>query len=189
MKHRLTMALYQYWLGIRSSLTIPDVRIMEHPAIRDILPNVFMLEGATLETMTINFSGAMMNRICSFDRFGTSFFDIWNEWDRDDVRTTIRTVSALKLPTLIGAAAISDNEKAIYFEVLLLPFRKNINILGSIVQVDETRWIKAPLGPLNVTSTRVLHAELETPNRRFGKKPSPQAGRPTLVVYDGLKRK
>ncbi len=189
MKHRLTMALYQYWLGIRSSATIPNVRNMEHAAIRDILPNVFILEGATLETVTINFSGAMMNRFYALDEFGTSFFDLWNEWDRDDIRNTIQTVSALKLPMLIGAAAIPDHERASYFEVLLLPFRKNINILGSIVQVDEARWIKAPLGPLHVISTRILHAELETPNRRFGKKPAPQAARPTLIVYDGLKRK
>ncbi|MDR3571247.1 MAG: PAS domain-containing protein [Candidatus Pacebacteria bacterium] len=189
MKHRLTMALYQYWLGVRSSLTIPSVRNLEHAAIGDILPNIFMLEGATLETLTIDFSGAMMNRICSFDRFGTSFFDLWNEWDRDDVRNTIQTVSALKLPILIGAAAISDDERPVHFEVLLLPFRKNVNILGSIVPVDEARWIKAPLGPLQVTSTRILHAELELPKRRFGKKTSLQGGKPTLVVYDGLKRK
>ncbi|MGO8738689.1 PAS domain-containing protein [Rhodoblastus sp.] len=189
MKQRLTMALYQYWLGIRSSLTTPNVRNIEHAAMRDILPYVFILEGATLETLTLNFSGAMMNRIYSFDQSGTSFFDLWNEWDRDDVRNTLHTVSALKLPTLIGAAAVSDNERASYFEVLLLPFRKNVNILGSIVQVDEARWIKAPLGPLHVISTRILHAELEMPSRRFGKKPSPQAGRPTLIVYDGLKRK
>ncbi len=189
MKHRLTMALYQYWLGVRSSLAIPSVRNIERATTGDILPNVFVLEGATPETLTINFSGAMMNRICSSDRFGTPFFDLWNEWDRDDVRNAIQTVLALKLPTLIGAAAFSDDEKAIHFEVLLLPFRKNVNILGSIVQVDEARWLKAPLGPLHVTSTRILHAEFETPNRRFGKKTSPRAGRPTLVVYDGLKRK
>ena len=115
--------------------------------------------------------------------------DLWNEWDRDDVRHAIQTVLALKLPMLIGAAAFSDDEKAIHFEVLLLPFRKNVNILGSIVQVDDARSLKAPLGPLHVTSTRILHAEFETPNRRLGKKTSPRAGRPTLVVYHGLKRK
>ncbi len=189
MKHRLTVALYQYWLGSRSSLTPPNVRNMDRAAIGETIPNVFVLAGETLEALTIDFSGAMVNRICSFDTCGARFFDLWNEWDRDDIRNTIQTVSALKLPMLIGAAAVSDDERAIHFEVLLLPFRKNLNILGSIVQVDEARWIKAPLGPLQVTSTRILHAEFETPHRRFGKKSSPSAGRPTLVVYDGLKRK
>lgn len=187
MKHNSTMALYQYWMGVRSSMN-PSVRDIERAAIADILPHVFVLAGETLDTLTVDFSGPMMNRICSFDPCGTRFFDLWNEWDRDDVRNTIQTVSALKLPILIGAAAMSDDERAIHFEVLLLPFRKNLNILGSLVQVDDARWIKAPLGPLQVTSTRILHAELETPGRRFGRKPSPPAGRPTLVVYDGLKR-
>jgi hypothetical protein len=189
MKHRLTIGLYQYWLGARSLQTIPSIGNMRRAALSDFLPNVFTLEGATLETAIINFSGDMIRRICSFDPVGMSFFDLWDKWDRDDVRSMIQTTSALKVAMLVGAAAVSDDERTIHFEVLLLPFRKNVNILGSIIQVDEVRWFKAPLGPLQVTSTRIPHAESEMPNRCFGKKGSLQAGRPTLVVYDGPKRK
>ena len=188
MRNPNTIQLYQYWLSLRSAATTPTAGDCRSRKTREILPNLFILDGATPASASFCFSGFQLNRLYDRDLEGSRFIDLFRALDRDSILSAIKVASTLKLPMLIGSVAPCQNDRYMHFEILLLPPRKSFNLCGSIVQVAETRWIKAPLDEMQVVSTRILHAELEAPRREAAKTPPTPAMRPTFILYDGLKR-
>ncbi len=165
MRHRTSEKLYEYWNHVRGDRSAPKRFEIEPSKIAGILPNTFILEGTSADTYRFRLAGTRMCEIVGKELRGTNFLDGWQSEDRPLLIRNLSVLTNQAATALIHFQATARAERAIEFELLLLPLfhtqKKIDRILGCCSPLDVPGW----LGDKPLLTKRLIGNELVWPNR------------------------
>jgi hypothetical protein len=209
MRHSVSKELYDYWNRLRGARSAPDRSDIDPAAIRHVLADSFIVEVEPACVFPIRLCGTRLNALWQSEQKGKSFLDLWREEDRRNVAAALLTVVDGATPVVAGAlarassfhdnqseAAVTDFDRDLNFELLLLPLRHfgktHSRLLGSLSSSNQTSWFgRAVASPLNLKSLRIIRArepEASTPAASVARLPGGGARpAPRLIVHEGGK--
>ena len=188
MRQASSKALFDYWNALRGARSAPERAKIDPAAIRDVMPDTFMLEVDPAAGFPVRMSGTRMDALLGQAQNGRRFLDLWPKADAHAVAAMLLTVADGVCPIVAGAAAHAADYLPLDLEIMLLPLRQSGRaqgrILGSMVPVTRPRWLGLVAAQdLRVHSFRVIDADAiprQTPTPR-----APARPRGHLHVYDG----
>jgi len=165
MKHKTSEKLYDYWNCVRGDRSAPKRFEIEPSKIASILSTTFILERLSADAYRFRLAGTRMCEIFGKELRSTNFLDGWPSEDRLLLIRNLAVLTNQAATSLIHFQAAARTERAIEFELLLLPLfhtQKGIDrILGCCSPLDLPAW----LGDKPLLTKRLIANELVWPNR------------------------
>ncbi|HVL73395.1 MAG TPA: PAS domain-containing protein [Beijerinckiaceae bacterium] len=162
MKHATSRLLFAYWDGLRGERAAPDRAEIEPGAIRQILADTFILELGEDRSPSFRLAGTRLCALFGAELRGRSFAGLWGAaaGEAEDLVATVLDETA---GVVAGLAAADAEGRGLALEMVLLPLRHRgktqARMLGALAALALPPWVGLrPLGPLAVTSTRVIRA-------------------------------
>lgn len=207
MKLQTTRLLHTYWNGLRDGKDAP-FRCQVNPAdMKTFLPEVFVLSQHNSASYPFRIAGTALCSYFGHELRETDFLDMWSQDEREGLESLLLSVTADCAGAVIGVRAHTADDRAVDFEVLLLPLRLNgefcTQIIGTVAPFRGEFWLgHRPLVRQSVQSLRLLWPEGAVPTARKPSKvqetparqqpvviaeptTSYRAGRTHLVVIEG----
>jgi len=183
MKHAVCRELYDYWNRLRGRLPAPQRDAIEPADIRRILGDTFILEKASPTAYRYRLAGTRLCGAYGREMKGLSFLDFWGKADREPVETLLAAITDDAAAAVIGVTAHASRERALSFEMLLLPLASRgpgfERVLGGMAPMDHPFWLGMdPIVRQEIVSLRLIWPD-ETP--RFLRRPEPEPDVPTVV--------
>jgi hypothetical protein len=141
-----TMALFQYWNGLRGERPAPRRTEIEPADIRQLLADTFILELDARSEAIFRLAGT---RICAThgrELKGHAFTPIWSQRDQAMMSRLARNVFQDNSVVVISYVGTSHGGRQNPFEMLLLPLnggRSSPRLLGSIQPIKKPFWLGA----------------------------------------------
>lgn len=158
MRLSVTRSLHDYWDRLKGERAAPDRSEIDPVAIRDILPDTFIIEVDFEQRLPLRLCGARINALWQCDQKGRPFLGWWRSASETEVADAIRQVVEDETPVVARARAAAQDWYAEDFEVLLLPLRhfgKSCSrLLGSVA---PAHGFDCPVGQLDLVAARVLN--------------------------------
>ena len=193
MRHEATRQLFRYWNAIRKERASPERDDIDPGAIREVLPDTFLLAARPDGSFRIRLSGTRYDALWLAGQKGHDFRDAWGE-DRHSLAAALWTVMDGASPVVLGTKALPPGRTPVEAEGLLLPLRHHGKthslILGALTLAQPPTWIGLiPIERLRLTSLRVVTpASVSLPVVAMpaaSGRPSPVSKRGHLTVYAG----
>jgi hypothetical protein len=189
MKHAVTKELFAYWDKRRGSRALPERSDIDPGAIRHILGDVFIAEGATGWPFRI--AGT---HICAmFDRElrDTPMVGLFDRASRAALGQIVSTGFEESAGTVASTIGETDDGRHVALELLVLPLRHGRDgcgrMIGTLVPVKTPYWLEViPLTRLTLGAFRHVGpatAESDMPSLVAPLTGAPQ--RETFVVHQG----
>ncbi len=201
MKHGSTRALYNYWMRLRKDRPAPERRDIEPADIRQILPDVYILEYESNSVSRFRLAGT---RVCALYGRELKGENICTMWHGRTQRTFARLLDGMRgdpVGAVVGFDAVTQKNNTIACELLALPLLHLGNIHSRVIGVivPTTPTPLAGLGKITsqqLTSLRYLFPATDKP---FALEPASDSFWPRgnhhptrrighLTVYEGGKR-
>jgi len=202
MKAKASRQVYDYWNRLRAGRAAPLRRELDPGDLKDMLPDIMILEQKDPLTYRFRLAGT---RMCSYygrELRGNNILDIWSRAERESIESLLFSVTEDAAAAVLGFSAFNDEEDGAAMEMLLLPLKHDsgslTRVFGSIVPLTPPDWLgDRPLVSHKVTSLRLLWPDdaprftiearaaapvTEPPYAGF--MPA-RRGRPKLTVIDG----
>jgi len=163
MRQRGTLDLFDYWNRLRQSRAAPELADLDPVAMREFLPDVFLIEVDPPRHYPLSQAGTRLDAIFAGGLKGRSFLSLWQEKQRPEIIRLLQTVLDESQPVVAGAYGAPQGETQSDFELLLLPLRHHgkthARLLGRLAATGSRRWLGIkPLENLSFTSMRMLDA-------------------------------
>jgi hypothetical protein len=161
MKHAQSKALFAYWNGVRSGRRAPERAEIDPAAIRDLLPDTFILEVEDKISFAYRLAGTRVCAAFGHELRGEDFLMPWSRPDRDALSTLLWSVLDEGAAAVAGWKGISARGHSLSFEMLLLPLLLNgdgsLRVLGSSAAFEAPFWFGAqPIVRAELVSLRIL---------------------------------
>ena len=161
MQRTSTKILFSYWNQLRGSRSAPERKNVDPTQIRDALSNTFILEATEKGRFSFRLAGSHLCSAYCRELKGRSFEHLWNDKDRDAVKTLIKAVTQDHAVALVTFEGVSQSSNKMNFETILLPLRHNGSstnrILGAMSADDEPYWFGAqPIIEQRITGLRLI---------------------------------
>ncbi|MDI7864045.1 PAS domain-containing protein [Rhizobiaceae bacterium n13] len=144
MRKRKTIELYHYWQAIRGTDEAPYRRALDPGAIRNLLPDLFILEDEGNDGACFRLAGT---RICA--DFGqelraTAFSKLWVSEQRHMIRALFSDVMQREAPVVLDVTASTRSGQMVAMEMVVLPLRSNgetsDRIVGALATDRPANW-------------------------------------------------
>jgi len=174
MRQRGTLALFDYWNGLRHLRAAPEHADLDPGAMRQFLPDLFLIEVDPQRRYPLAQVGTKLNAVFTQELKGTSFLSLWQGLHKLEIASLLQAVLDEAHPIVAGAFGAPEGEKPCDFELLLLPLRHHgkthARILGRLAPSSNPAWLGIkPIESLGFTSMRVLDAEPAEAGPAFGR--------------------
>ena len=161
MQHPSTRTLFNYWNELRGARSAPERKNVDPTRIRHALSNTFILETRDNSDFTFRLAGSHLCSAYCRELKGRSFETLWNNRDRDAIKTLIKAVTEDHAVALITFEGTSQSNNKMHFETILLPLRHNGSstnrILGAMSATDEPYWFGAqPIIDQRISGLRLI---------------------------------
>ncbi len=161
MQRAATKTLFSYWNELRGSRSAPERKNVDPTKIRQALSNTFILEANDQQDFSFRLAGSHLCSTYCRELKGRSFESLWNNRDRDALRTLIKAVTEDHAVALVTFEGTSQSANKMNFETILLPLRHNgssiTRILGAMSADDEPYWFGAqPIIDQRITGLRLI---------------------------------
>ncbi|HMK91091.1 MAG TPA: PAS domain-containing protein [Methylocystis sp.] len=200
MRQAVSKGIYAYWNCLRGERAAPERSDIDPAAIRDLLPDAFLIEIDPGCRFPIRLFGTRLAAQLLEDHTGASFLELWREEDRRTIAAALLTVIDGVTPVVGGAKVQKRDDRSgcdglVDLELLLLPLRHNgkthSRALGALSVCGSASWLgRARAAPLQLSSLRVLEAANTGRARALppgGRVLRREPGVRQLVVYKGGK--
>ncbi|WP_162242456.1 PAS domain-containing protein [Rhizobium sp. Leaf371] len=172
MKTRTSTDIFRYWQSLREKGRTPSRDQLDPGAIRDALPDVFILEQAEAdqgrtESPRFRLAGTRLCALFVRELRGARLDSLWSAADMQDLAAVTRRVMLSGEPAVLQASGIADGER-LAAELVLLPLLsrggRHDRIFGSLTPISRPAWIGArPLPFLSID--RVAFPDRDLPVR------------------------
>lgn len=199
MKHDISAALYDYWLGCHTddAVRAGGISAVE---LAPLVPNLFLLDLDPLRRARFRFCGAALATRYGRDLTDESFLDLWGPLDRGTLERDLKIMGRSSGGMVAGVMGETMSGGFIAFEMLLLPLvgeHGGAGAIGSMARTgghDEGNRIRGRVVSQLLRSVRFLplggvhplHARpgaVHTQPENFALAPK-RYGHLTLVVSD-----
>jgi hypothetical protein len=183
MKHSSTQAFFAYWDQKRGESKAPDRSYIEPEAMRDLLPDIFVLACDASTRYPFRVAGTRLCALVGHDLKNCSFPGLFDSEGKREIEDIITSVTEELLPAVAGITAASP-QGLTHLELLLLPFSHRAHAplsLTGLLAPFETGH--TALRDFKLTSWRYIHPPTERLVPRALRKLKLARG---LMVYEGL---
>ncbi len=161
LKLAVTKELHAYWNLLRGARSAPERSEIDPGAIRGVLADTFILEIDERNRYTIRVAGSRTNSLFMRELRGSSFLDLWQQTDRQEIAGVLANVADEAVGMLAGASTGLRNAQSVQLEVLLLPLRHrgatHSRVFGVCAPAALPSWVGLlPADPMSLLSLRVL---------------------------------
>lgn len=185
MKHPSNKEFFEYWDQKRAGERAPDRSEIEPDAVRELLPDIFVLSCDSAAGYPFRVAGTRLCALLGRDLKDRSFSELFVGDGRREIEDIITVVTEEMLAAVAGITASSENGSPAHLELLLLPFNHRAHAPLSLT------GLLAPFGngcaglrDFSVTSWRYLgHQPQQRLVPRTLRKLKIARG---LMVYEGL---
>lgn len=161
MKLHTTKYLYEYWNDLRGLKSAPNRKDLDPNLLKEILPNLFLLDRLSPEDYNFRLAGTKTCGIFGEELRDQNFLDLWNQNDRDSFKSLLETLTEQGAAIVCGLKGRSGDDD-VMFEFLALPlFHAQSNICSSVIgsfgyeNEVETSY-KLPITNIEMMSLRVI---------------------------------
>jgi len=177
MKHASSLALYEYWNGLRGDRMAPERSELNPAAIRNILGDVVILEVGGPERYSIRLAGT---RICSLmgrELRDRAFVEPFACGDWRELYSLMDSVVIDTAPAVANVIGETKDGRMLGMELLLLPLRHHgrtqARLVGSLAALTRPYWSTfEPLACLRLNSSRIVRPE-DLATQEVGRLPKP----------------
>jgi hypothetical protein len=184
MKHPSNREFFAYWDQKRGESKAPDRSDIEPDAIRELLPDIFVLACEASARYPFRVAGTRLCALLGQDLKGGSFTGLFDAEGAREIEDIITAVTEEMLPAVAGITAASAEGLA-HLELSLLPFSHRAHVplsLTGLLAPFETGH--SGLHDFKLTSWRYIHPPTERLVPRALRKLKLARG---LMVYEGLR--
>ena len=161
MRHATSRELFAYWNRIRGSEPAPRRTDIEPGDIRRVLPDTFILEVIAAGNQRVRLAGTRMCSLYGREIKGGNFLDLWSDEDRSTISGAAERVAEDATGIVIETALVSERDRTVSCEFLLLPLRHGMaahdRILGSCAVHRRPYWFGTdPIVRQQVTGIQLI---------------------------------
>lgn len=168
MKLFTTKYLYEYWNELRGKRIAPNRKELDPNVLKDVLPNLFLLDRTDKDTFNFRLAGTKTCNIFGKELRDENFLDLWNANDRDSFTSLLETLTVQGAAIVCGLKGLTvENQmngkpRQVNFELLALPlFHKQsgdcTSVIGSFgFDAEVERQYLLPIGQIEMVSLRVI---------------------------------
>ena len=159
--HPLSLELYSYWNARRGARPAPYRNEIEPGDIRDVLPNVFILDVEGPENYVWRLAGTRLCTLHCREMKGRSFLADWGGANHEPMRTLLRTVVDKNLVAVLEITGRNTRGQSLEMEMVLMPLHvedsNRVRVLGSLMPLDQPYWIGlSPPVEREIQTTRLI---------------------------------
>ncbi|MCJ8324758.1 MAG: PAS domain-containing protein [Rhizobiales bacterium] len=161
MKLQTTKYLYEYWNELRGKRIAPVRKELDPDVLKNILPNLFLLDRVNSNEYNFRLAGAFTSNIFGEELRDRNFLDLWNENDKGSFVSLFNTLTEQGAAIICGLKGKAGDE-IISFEFLALPlFHAQGDYCSSIIgsfgfNEDVESKLFFPLEDVEMVSLRVI---------------------------------
>lgn len=168
MKLFTTKYLYEYWNELRGKRIAPNRKELDPSVLKDVLPNLFLLDRLDKETYNFRLAGTKTCDIFGQELRDKNFLDLWNGNDKDSFMSLLETLTEQGAAIVCGLKGVSNDKQkgtmveTVSFEFLALPlFHAHSNHCSSVIgsfgfDADVDRRFLLPIHNIEMVSLRVI---------------------------------
>lgn len=167
MKLHTTKYLYEYWNDLRGTKVAPNRKDLDPTILKDILPNLFLLDRMSRDIYNFRLAGTKTCSIFGGELRDKNFLSLWNQNDNDSFTSLLETLTEQGAAIVCGLKGRVGDEQ-IHFEFLALPlFHAQSEICSSVIGAfsydnDSVITPDAPVTDIEIMSLRVIWPVEET---------------------------
>lgn len=147
MKQDGSIALFQYWNGLRAGRPAPVHTEIEPAAIKAVLADTFILERRPRGNAAFRLAGTRVCGIYGRELRGVSFASLWDIEDKPQVEHIVGNVFSSGNVVAISFDGVTRGRRSTAFEMILLPLDNTAGqaprCLGLVSSVDKPFWLGA----------------------------------------------
>lgn len=147
MKQDGTIALFQYWNGLRAGRPAPVHSEIEPSAIKSVLADTFILERRPSGNAAFRLAGSRVCAIYGQELRGASFASLWDYEARPQVHRIVDGVFATGDVIVASFEGTTLGRKSTAFEMIVLPLGgaggQPPRCIGLVTSVDKPFWLGA----------------------------------------------
>ncbi|PTM94963.1 PAS domain-containing protein [Mycoplana dimorpha] len=187
MQTTTTRAIHAYWSGVRGARDVPDRRDIEPAALRQYLPDLFILEQVSGSAPLFRLAGTRLCALFGRELRATAFDRLFAAEVRDRIGRICGAVAAQRRAAVLLASACGQSSRLAAVEILLLPITSQSShadrIFGALVPLEPVPPLALPLRPMTQVSF-----ESVAPQQEFEPCPEPSpAALPATVIRVGAR--
>ena len=122
MKHPSNQQFFAYWNEKRAGARAPDRSEIEPEAVRELLPDIFVLSCDSAAGYPFRVAGTRLCALAGSDLKDKSFSELFVGDGRREIEDIIAIVTEELLAAVAGIMATSEDGTPAHLELLLLPF-------------------------------------------------------------------
>ncbi|WP_426126090.1 PAS domain-containing protein [Pararhizobium sp. PWRC1-1] len=186
MRSKTAIEIYAYWDELRGHRDVPARSQIEPGHIRNILPDLFILEKTPRGDIRFRLAGTRICALFARELRGSTFDALWLAEQTSRLARIADDVMAQKTPVVLSASSLAGTADRLPTEIILLPLRSPDGvvdrIIGALVPLSRPLWLEAtPVNYLDLGGIRVIDIEktnLFAQNRP--EKPLPASSQPMI---------
>lgn len=164
MRHKNSLAMFEYWNSRRGARPAPSRNEIEPSDIRLLLPHVFICEVNENADLIFRLAGTAICTMRGCELKASRLADLWAE---DGARNALRIALAVaehNTPVVLSIDALSESGRSAAFEMLLLPLTgpsdTTNRLIGIMSAVEPCWWLgHDPVIGLLTSGVRFLDPE------------------------------
>ncbi|MBE7185017.1 MAG: PAS domain-containing protein [Methylobacterium mesophilicum] len=180
MRQDCSIALFQYWNGLRGTRPAPRRVEVEPSDIRTLLSDTFILERDAGGEAVFRLAGTRLCAAHGHELKGLAFSSLWVERDRRLIAKLVDNTFEQQAVVVVDYRGVSEKGRQETFELMLLPLdggAETPRCLGIANAVEKPFWLGAdPIVAAHLDGVRVIDPDREAEQLR-----RPAVAAPTLV--------
>lgn len=166
MKLHTTKYLYEYWNELRGKRLAPGRKELDPTVLKDVLPNLFLLDRLGSESYSFRLAGTKICDIFGEELRDQNFLNLWSDNDRGSFTSLLDTLTEQGAAIVCGLKGTPTEKtaanKPVNFELIALPlFHAQSSTCSSVIgaiafdaEVEQNYLL--PITNIELMSLRVI---------------------------------
>lgn len=163
MQTTTAQTVYDYWSRVRGGRDVPDRRDIEPAALRQFLPDLFILEQSDVPGPLFRLAGTRVCTLFGRELRTTSFPRLFAPDVRTQVSRICANILAQRTPAALRASAYGRSAEPTAIEILLLPMTSQSahadRIFGALCPINPIQPLDVPLRYMTIDTIGVIDHE------------------------------
>jgi hypothetical protein len=159
--HPSSLELYNYWNARRGARPAPYRSEIEPGDIRDVLPDIFILDVEGPENYVWRLAGTRLCTMHCRELKGRAFLSDWTGETAEPMRSLLRTVVEKNLVAVLEITGRNSRNQSLDMEMVLMPLHvehsSKVRVLGCLMPLDQPYWMGiSPPVERQIQTTRLI---------------------------------
>lgn len=163
MQTTTAQTVYDYWSRVRADRDVPDRRDIEPADLRQILPDLFILERSDAPGPIFRLAGTRVCTLFGRELRTTGFPRLFAPDVRAQVSRICANILTRRTPAILAASAYGRSAEPAGIEILLLPMTSQSaqadRIFGALCPISPIRPLDVPLRYMTIDTVAIMDHE------------------------------